>query len=69
MDENKRGAVGVGGVRKFTFHVTGEGEGNLNFLFGRPWEINSQVQAGQSISTYVQKVIPINAVPRKSKDL
>ena len=39
QDENRRGAVGVGGVRTMQFQAVGKGEGNLNLYHGRSWEI------------------------------
>ena len=50
QDENRRGAVGVGGVRTLTFNVTGPGEGDLEFVNARPWELQPMIEAGKDIS-------------------
>jgi hypothetical protein len=51
--------MGVGGVRQMVFQVIGEGSGNIDFVFGRPWEIQPKIVSGEDISSYVQKIVPI----------
>ena len=64
-DENRRGAVGVGGIRKMKFEVIGDyGHGDLKLIHGRPWETNAKIQAGEDISDRVQKIIPLEIVKR-----
>lgn len=65
-DDNRRGAVGVGGARRFRFKVIGIGKGDLNFIHGRPWETNAKVDAKEDISSLVQKVIPIIATRKEA---
>ncbi len=57
QDENRRGAVGVSGVRKFTMAAISTGKGDLKFVHGRPWETNAKLDAGEDISGIIQKVI------------
>ena len=63
QDENRRGAVGVSGVRKFTLAVTKTGKGDLTFVHGRPWETNAKLDAGEDISAIIQKVISVQVLP------
>ena len=59
QDQNRRGAVGVGGIRTFQFKVIGASQGNLNLYHGRTWEMKSLSDKGISLKSYIQKVIPI----------
>ena len=61
QDENREGAVGVGGVRKMSFEVIGAGAGDLNLYHGRSWEITPKLEAGEDLSAYIQKIISIVA--------
>ena len=61
-DDPNRGATGVGGVRIFTLEVIGTGKGELNFIHGRPWEVNAKADAGEDLGPLVQKVVPIIAM-------
>ena len=65
QDPKSRGAVGHGGVRKFQFHVIGEGQGNINFFYGRSWEIQKQQDQGLTLESFIQKIVPLKAVSRK----
>ncbi len=61
-DDPNRGATGVGGVRIFTLEVIDAGKGELNFIHGRPWEVNAKSDAGEDLGQFVQKVVPIIAM-------
>ena len=61
-DDPNRGATGVGGVRIFTLEVIATGKGELNFIHGRPWEVNAKSNAGEDLGQFVQKVVPIIAM-------
>ena len=68
QDENRRGAVGVGGVRIFTFEVVAPGKGDINFIHGRPWEVNAMVDRKEDIGTLVEKIVPIVAVRKPQEE-
>ncbi len=38
-DENRRGAVGVGGVRTLRLEFLKEGSGEIELFHARPWEV------------------------------
>lgn len=59
QDPNRRGAVGVGGVRTFVFEALGQVEGDINFYHGRSWEMKKETESGKSLQSYVQKVIHV----------
>ena len=63
QDENRRGAVGVSGVRKFVLEARQAGKGDLTFVHGRPWETNAKLDAGEDISSIILKRIPVVVNP------
>ena len=58
-DETNIGVSGGSGVRKYSFVALKEGEGDLNFIYGRPWETNKKYDAGEDLGSLVQKIVPI----------
>lgn len=70
QDENRRGAVGVGGTRRIELVVIGEGKGTLSLAHGRSWEIKAMLDKGEDISSVIQKKINIVAkAASEGKDL
>ncbi|TNV75284.1 hypothetical protein FGO68_gene9044 [Halteria grandinella] len=65
--ENRRGAVGTAGVRKFLITAVEEGEGEFKIVHGRSWEIKAKLERGEDVSESVGKVIKfkVSGVPDK----
>ena len=57
QDQNRRGAVGVGGIRTFLFEALAQTEADVNFYHGRAWEMKKDTDDGKTLESYVQKVI------------
>lgn len=60
--ETKDSGTHVGGnaSKSLEFQVIGPGTGVLNVFYGRPWEIQAKIDAGEDIKSYIYKVIKIN---------
>ena len=59
QDENRRGAVGVGGIRTLEFEFIGIGEGDLKLFHERSWDLEAYLAQGDDLNNYVQKIIRV----------
>ena len=62
-DENRRGAVGIGGIRSVEFEILAPGEGDLYITLARPWELEKSLAEGHNLKDrYMSKVIRVRAL-------
>lgn len=60
-EENTEGVtVGSRGNKSLEFQVIGPGTGLLHVFYGRSWEIQAKIDAGEDLTSYIHKIIPIN---------
>ena len=62
-DENRRGAVGVGGTRTLRFEFLQEGEGDIELFHARPWEVEKMLQAEEEEAPGMKKIVRVKVLP------
>ena len=63
QDENRRGAVGVGGTRILEFTSLSAGEGDLHLVNGREWELDTIKDNLEELDSFASKIIKVIVSP------